>query len=36
MLSAHPWMVFFLPVPAATVIGTQLIRVAVLRRPVAQ
>jgi membrane protein DedA with SNARE-associated domain len=36
MLGAHPWIVLFLPVPAATVIGTQLIRVAVSRRPVAQ
>jgi membrane protein DedA with SNARE-associated domain len=35
MLSAHPWMVFFLPVPAATVIGSQLIRVAVIGRRVA-
>jgi membrane protein DedA with SNARE-associated domain len=36
MLGAHPWIALFLPVPAATVIGTQLIRVAVSRRPVAQ
>jgi membrane protein DedA with SNARE-associated domain len=32
MLSAHPWMILFLPVPAATVIGSQLIRVAVVGR----
>jgi membrane protein DedA with SNARE-associated domain len=35
MLWAHPWMAFLLPVPAATVIGTQLIRVAVIGRRVA-
>jgi membrane protein DedA with SNARE-associated domain len=35
LLGAHPWIALFLPVPAATVIGTQLIRVALLRRLVA-
>jgi membrane protein DedA with SNARE-associated domain len=35
LLATHPWMVLFLPVPAATVIGSQLIRVAVSGRRVA-
>jgi membrane protein DedA with SNARE-associated domain len=36
VVAAHPWMAFLLPAPAASVVGSQLIRIAVIGRRVAR